>query len=89
MARTSLIDRAELRQEAFAAMTAFFGAVSLICAAAQSWHVPGAWSGATALLLGAVAQLVSTTTAQRWVTVFGWGAAMVGTMLNVAHGGFA
>lgn len=88
MARTSLVHRTDLRQEAFAAMTAFFGAVSLACAAAPSWHVLGAWAGATALLLGAVAQLVSTTTAQRWVTVFGWGAAMVGTMLNVAHGGF-
>ncbi len=88
MARGSLVDRMDLRQEAFAAMTALFGAVSLVCAAAQSWHVPGAWAGATALLGGAVAQLGSTTTAQRWVTVFGWGAAMVGTMLNVAHGGF-
>ncbi len=68
-------------------LTAFFGAVSLVCATVDSWHIPGSWAGAAGLFVGTFAQLVSATTAERWVNVCAWTAAFVGLLLNMGHGG--
>lgn len=69
------------------ALTAFFGVVSLVCAAVDSWHIPGAWAGAAGLVVGTFAQLVSATTAERWVNVCAWIASFIGLLLNMGHGG--
>lgn len=75
-------------ENTLAIMTLVGGLVSAILAINPAWHVPGAWAGAAALVIGAVAQMVSATTAQRWVVVIGWVLAFVGTIVNVGHGGF-
>jgi hypothetical protein len=59
----------------------------LICAVA-SLHIVGAAFGLAGMIVGAYAQLVSATTAERWLIVFGAGAAFVGFGLNLAHAGF-
>jgi hypothetical protein len=45
--------------------------------------------GVLACLLGLYSQLVSATTAERWINVLGIGLAFVGVGLGLAHGGFA
>jgi hypothetical protein len=49
--------------------------------------VPGSWTGITGLVLGAVAQMISTSTAQRWVIVPGWVLAFIGLAVGIANGG--
>ena len=75
------------RENVLAALTLGFGAASALCAFVQSWHVPGSWTGLTGMVLGAVAQMTSTSTAQRWVIVPGWVLAFGGLAVSVANGG--
>jgi hypothetical protein len=75
------------RENMLAALTLGFGAASALCAFVQSWHVPGSWTGLTGMVLGAVAQMTSTSTAQRWVIVPGWVLAFGGLAVSVANGG--
>ncbi|MGH8823905.1 MAG: hypothetical protein ACRDVN_05455 [Jiangellaceae bacterium] len=75
------------REKMLAALTLTFGLVSTLCAFVPSWHVPGSWAGLTGLALGAVAQMISTSTAQRWVIVPGWVLAFIGLAMGLANGG--
>ncbi len=89
--RSSLSLNTDGRQHPLAntltALTAFFGIVSLLCATVDSWHIPGSWAGAAGLVVGTAAQLLSATTAERWVNVCGSIAAFAGLLLNMSHGG--
>jgi hypothetical protein len=76
------------RENVLAGLTLAFGAVSTLCAFVPAWHVPGSWTGITGLVLGAVAQMASTSTAQRWVIVPGWVLAFIGLAVGIANGGF-
>ena len=75
------------RENVLAALTLGFGAASALCAFVPSWHVPGSWTGLTGMVLGAVAQMTSTSTAQRWVIVPGWVLSFGGLAVSVANGG--
>ena len=60
---------------------------STVCAFVPSWHVPGSWTGLAGMALGAVAQMMSTLTAQRWVIVPGWVLAFIGLAIGFSNGG--
>ena len=75
------------RENMMAALTQAFGAVSTLCAFVPAWHVPGSWTGLAGLALGAVAQMISTSTAQRWVIVPGWVLSFIGLAVGIANGG--
>ena len=75
------------RENVLAALVLAFGAVSTICAFVPSWHVPGSWTGLAGLALGAVAQMISTSTAQRWVIVPGWVLSFIGLAVSISNGG--
>ena len=75
------------RENVLAALVLVFGAASAICAFVPEWHVSGSWTGLFGLALGAVAQMVSTSTAQRWVIVPGWVLSFIGLALGISNGG--
>ena len=75
------------RENMLAALTLGLGAVSTLCAFVPAWHVPGSWTGLAGLALGAVAQMISTSTAQRWVIVPGWVLSFIGLAVGIANGG--
>ncbi len=75
------------RENVLAALILAFGAVSTMCAFVPSWHVPGSWTGLVGMALGAVAQMMSTSTAQRWVIVPGWVLAFIGLAIGFSNGG--
>lgn len=75
------------RESALVVLTGLFGLVSLGCALVPDLHVPGAWAGLAGGATGTAAQMLSRSTTQRWATVLGWGAALLGAMLNMSHGG--
>jgi uncharacterized membrane protein len=87
MSREITRNRAVTREQVLAGLVLALGAVSTICAFVPSWHVPGTWTGLAGLALGAVAQMLSTTTAQRWVIVPGWVLSFIGLAVGIANGG--
>jgi hypothetical protein len=75
------------RENMLTITTLALGAVALVCAAI-GLYVIGSAFGLAGMAVGAFAQLVSATTAERWLIVFGAGAAFVGFGLNLANAGF-
>ncbi|MGH8776554.1 MAG: hypothetical protein ACRDWI_15805 [Jiangellaceae bacterium] len=75
------------RENMLAALTLAFGVVAAVCGFVASWHLQASWTGVAGLALGAIAQMVSTSTAQRWVIVPGWVLAFIGLALGLANGG--
>jgi hypothetical protein len=75
------------RQNVLALLTLGFGLVALACAFVPEWHVAGGWTGLVGLGLGAMAQMESSTTAQRWVIVPGWVLSFIGLLMGFANGG--
>jgi hypothetical protein len=75
------------RQNVLALLTLGFGLVALACAFVPEWHVVGGWTGLVGLGLGTMAQMESSTTAQRWVIVPGWVLAFIGLLMGFANGG--
>ena len=70
------------RENVLAALVLVFGAVSAICAFVPEWHVSGSWTGLFGLALGAVAQMISTSTAQP-----GWVLSFIGLAVGISNGG--
>jgi hypothetical protein len=81
------MSQAFTRENVLSAVTFGFGVVAAVCGFVDAWHVQASWTGLTGMALGAVAQMVSTSTAQRWVIVPGWVLAFIGLALGMAHGG--
>jgi hypothetical protein len=75
------------RQNVLALLTLGFGLVALACAFVSEWHVVGGWTGLVGLGLGAMAQMESSTTSQRWVIVPGWVLSFIGLLMGFANGG--
>lgn len=70
-----------------AAVTAVLGPVALILSLWHGMHLPASWIGLAGIVTGGWGQLVSATTAERFVLVIGLGAAATGFYLAMAHGG--
>ncbi|MGK5533126.1 hypothetical protein [Streptomyces sp. URMC 129] len=71
----------------FATVTLLLGAVAAITAIFPGLHLVSSWTGLAGIATGGWAQLISATTAQRFVAVIGLGAAAVGFYLGTANGG--
>jgi hypothetical protein len=87
MSRTVTRNRSITREQVLAGLVLALGAVSTICAFVPDWHAPGSWTGLIGLALGAVAQMLSTSTAQRWVIVPGWVLSFIGLAMGIDNGG--
>lgn len=79
--------RAHPRENALASITLLLGLVAAITSIFSGLHVISSWTGLAGLLVGAVSQLISATTGQRFLTVVGLGGAGVGLYLGLSHGG--
>jgi hypothetical protein len=75
------------RENMLTVSTLALGVIALVCAVVGA-HMIGAAAGLAGMVIGAYAQLISATTAERWLIVFGAGASFVGFGLNLAYGGF-
>jgi pyruvate/2-oxoglutarate/acetoin dehydrogenase E1 component len=69
-------------------LTVILGSVAIASAFDDDLHMLGSWVGMAGTVIGFYAQLISETTAERFVNVIFIGAAFVGWGLNMAHGGF-
>ena len=79
--------RAHPRENALALATLVLGLVALVTAFFPGLHLLASWTGLAGIVVGAWAQLVSATTAERFLTVVGMGAAALGFYLGMANGG--
>ena len=61
--------------------------VSAVSAWYPSTHLAGSWTGAFGLLAGLWAQMISATTAERWINVSAMIISGVGFLFGLAHGG--
>ncbi|WP_059010071.1 hypothetical protein [Streptomyces specialis] len=74
-------------ENGLAAVTLLLGAVAVITAIFPALHAVSCWTGLVGIATGGWTQLISATTAQRFVAVTGLGAAAVGFYLGMANGG--
>lgn len=74
-------------ENAFAAATAVLGLVAIVSSIWSDLHLLTSWTGLAGIATGLWGQMISATTAERFVTIIGLGAAGVGLMLGIAHGG--
>jgi hypothetical protein len=74
-------------QNAFAAITLLIGAVATLTAIFPGLHLISSWAGLAGIAVGGWGQLISATTAERFLLIIGMGAAGVGFYLGMANGG--
>jgi ABC-type dipeptide/oligopeptide/nickel transport system permease subunit len=79
--------KAHPRENTFALATAVFGLVAAISAIFPAQHLLSSWTGLAGIVTGGYGQFISATTGERFVLIIGLGAAAVGLLLGVAHGG--
>jgi hypothetical protein len=70
-----------------AAATLLLGAVAALTAIVPDLHLISSWAGLAGIATGGWGQLISATTAERFLLIIGLGAAAVGFYLGMAHGG--
>jgi hypothetical protein len=70
-----------------ALLAACFAVISAVSAWYPSTHLLGAWAGAAGLATGLFSQMVSATTAERWINVSAMVVSGVGLLFGLAHGG--
>jgi CHASE2 domain-containing sensor protein len=81
-------ERRHWRENSLSAVTIVGGLVAFVSGLVTSTHLLAVCVGLTTFLFGLYSQLVSVTTAERWVNVIGIGLAFVGLGLGLSHGGF-
>src|SRR4051812_15698181 len=74
-------------QNSFVAATLVLGAVAFITSHFDNLHLISSWAGLIGVLSGAWGQMISATTAERFLLIIGLGASAVGFFLGMAHGG--
>jgi hypothetical protein len=74
-------------ENAFAVVTLVLGAVAALTAISPGLHLISCWVGLTGIAVGGWGQLISATTAERFLLIIGMGASGVGFYLGMAHGG--
>jgi hypothetical protein len=70
-----------------AAITAILGVVAAVCAFFPSMHLLGSWSGLVGMGTGLWSQMISATTAERFVNITGVVLSGIGLLFGLAHGG--
>ena len=68
-------------------LTAIFGVVAAVCAFFPSMHLLGSWTGLAGRGTGLWAQMISATTAERFVNICAVVLSGVGLLFGLAHGG--
>lgn len=76
------------RETSLAFVTIVGGLIAFVCGAVHPTHFIAVCVGIVTVLFGFYSQLVSATTAERWVNVIGLGLAFLGLGLGLRHGGF-
>jgi len=61
--------------------------ISAVSAWYPSTHLIGAWTGGFGLITGLWSQMISATTAERWINVSAMIVSGVGLLFGLAHGG--
>jgi hypothetical protein len=74
-------------ENAGSALTAILGLAAAICAFFPSMHLLGSWAGLAGLGTGLWAQMISATTAERFVNISGVVLSGIGLLFGLAHGG--
>jgi hypothetical protein len=74
-------------ENGFALVTFVLGALAALTAISPDLHLISSWAGLAGIAVGGWGQLISVTTAERFLLIIGMGAAGVGLYLGVAHGG--
>ncbi|MET8560640.1 hypothetical protein ABZV75_08490 [Streptomyces flaveolus] len=74
-------------QDTLMAVTLVLGLLSFITCFFHSLHLLTSWTGLVALFTGVYGQWISVTTRQRFGLILGLGAAGVGFLIGMAHGG--
>ncbi|MBW1598804.1 hypothetical protein [Streptomyces sp. JJ38] len=75
-------------ENAFTAATLVLGLVAFVTSFFSGLHVLASWVGLVGVLTGLRGQMISATTAERFVLIIGLGAAAFGLYLGMANGGF-
>jgi hypothetical protein len=70
-----------------AVVAAVLGLVAAICAFFPSMHLLGSWAGLVGLGTGFWSQMISATTAERWLNICGVVLSGIGLLFGLAHGG--
>lgn len=80
--------RAHPRETSLSVITIAGGLIAFVTGVVHSGHFVAVCVGIATFLFGLYSQLVSATTAERWINVIGIGLAFVGVGLGLSHGGF-
>jgi hypothetical protein len=80
-------DKPHPRQDAMLMVTLVLGLTAFISSFFHSLHLLSSWTGLVGLLTGAYGQWISETTRQRFGLILGLGAAGIGLLIGMAHGG--
>ncbi|MFE9608227.1 hypothetical protein [Streptomyces sp. NPDC006012] len=80
-------DKRHPLQDTLLAVTLVLGLTAFISSFFHSLHLLSSWTGLVGILTGAWGQWVSETTRQRFGLILGLGAAGVGLLIGMAHGG--
>jgi hypothetical protein len=76
------------REASLAFLTMAGGVIAFVLGFLQPTHFVAVCVGIVTILFGLYSQLVSATTAERWINVIGIGLAFMGLGLGLRHGGF-
>jgi uncharacterized membrane protein len=76
-------------ENSLAVVTVVAGFAAFVTGAVHATHLAAVCLGIATFLFGLYSQLVSATTAERWLNVLGIGMAFVGLGLGMSHGGFS
>jgi hypothetical protein len=74
-------------QDTLMAVTFVLGFLSFITSFFHGLHLLSSWTGLVGLGVGIYGQWISVTTRERFVLILGLGAAGVGFLISMAHGG--
>ncbi|WEO96450.1 hypothetical protein A6P39_021780 [Streptomyces sp. FXJ1.172] len=74
-------------QDALTGVTLVLGVLSFVTSFFHSLHLLTSWTGLVGLLVGIYGQWISVTTRERFGLILGLGAAGVGFLIGMAHGG--
>lgn len=79
--------RAHPLQNGLAGAAVLLGLAALVCGFFPGLHLVASWTGLLGLAAGLWGQMISETTAERFLLVVGLGAAGIGFYLGMARGG--
>jgi hypothetical protein len=74
-------------ENTFAAVTVVLGTVAFVAGFFPGLHLLASWTGLAGSVTGLRGQMISATTAERFLLIIGLGAAAVGFYLGMASGG--